>query len=360
MSAYALPGLFPPIDSYNPSTKLSESSQGPIALSPLHHQIDGSRLSGIFSASLDLLSVPSFTSSGNGSSKKEGERPEAHTKPIHESDSEERRIAVKEAKIDPVRLVQSVTRWPRAHHHNHHQYQQQSKSSRRRLPRERNLDSSAQSLRDDSDQHPSSCVNVGAPHDEAIEFELSISFSGRKYTATRTLQRIVQLRDDLIREMNIRRRWLRIRRDEAAASLKAPSSCASTDEEGASDVSGRADEDDNENICIPEIPSFTGGTGNGSAGTGFVGRGFTMLHAMATSYVPIVDRWLRNILAIVPQDSECLTNFLWEPLSNEHGFPLPVSSKSCASLATLGSIKELDYNTDTEDDDDDDVQDDTW
>ena len=74
-----------------------------------------------------------------------------------------------------------------------------------------------------------------------------------------------------------------------------------------------------------------------------------MLHAMAKSYVPIMERWLRNVMAIVPKDSECLTNFLWEPLSNE-SFPLEIPSKSCTSLATLGSIKELDYNTDDDDD----------
>ena len=59
------------------------------------------------------------------------------------------------------------------------------------------------------DEHPQHLQQKdNNPHDEAIEFELSISFNGRKYTATRTMQCIVQLRNDLIREMNSRKMWL--------------------------------------------------------------------------------------------------------------------------------------------------------
>jgi hypothetical protein len=182
------------------------------------------------------------------------------------------------------------------------------------------------------------------PHDEAIDFELSISFNGRKYNATRTMQCIVQLRDDLIREMNYRKQWLQIRRasEQPFHSDHSPNVTADA-------------EDDSLNIQIPEIPPMTGDTA--TPGVGFVGRGFTMLHAMVTSYVPVMERWLRNVVVIVPQDSECLTNFLWEPLSSEMPLdftPLDFSSKSCTSLATLGSIKELDYNTDDDSSDEED------
>ena len=80
-----------------------------------------------------------------------------------------------------------------------------------------------------------------------------------------------------------------------------------------------------------------------------------MLHAMATSYVPVVERWLRNVMAIVPQDSECLSKFLWEPRSSELSLDfngIGLSSNSCTSLAALGSIKELEYNTEYDDSDD--------
>jgi len=188
----------------------------------------------------------------------------------------------------------------------------------------------------------------GNPHDDAIEFELAISFNGRKYTATRTLQCIMQLRDDLIREMNARRQWLQIQQK---TSDTFPSSDPKSCEQDYYVFQSSVDE---VNVEIPEIPSISSSATDGSGG--FVGRGFTMLHAMAKSYIPIMERWLRSVMAIVPKDSECLTNFLWEPLSHE-SFPLEIPSKSCTSLATLGSIKELDYNTDDNDDSD---EDDTW
>ena len=99
---------------------------------------------------------------------------------------------------------------------------------------------------------------------------------------------------------------------------------------------------------IPEIPPISEGGGPG----GFVGRGFTMLHAVVSSYCPTLERWLGNVMAIVPQDSECLSDFLWEPLTKEAEIDL---ANSCVSLATLGSIKELagdECSTDDESDDD--------
>ena len=271
-----------------------------------------------------------------------------------ESMSEEPEIEVKEAKIDPIRLIQSVTgstsrnpSLPR-------------KSLRKRGSRERlSCDATTpqnspvhkrQSMNvseDDNNQYSNGNGTLnGNPHDDAIEFELAISFNGRKYTATRTLQCIMQLRDDLIREMNTRRQWLQIHQKTSEA--------FSSSDPRAYDQNTYTSSDNPIHVEIPEIPSISGSATNGSSG--FVGRGFTMLHAMAKSYVPIMERWLRSVMAIVPKDSECLTNFLWEPLSNEL-FPLELPSKSCTSLATLGSIKELDYNTDDNDDSDDD---DTW
>jgi hypothetical protein len=234
-------------------------------------------------------------------------------------------IAVKEAKIDPVRLVQYVTGFPRT-------TQQQSRKTLRRRGSAERLDSAQNSPANQNNlkSKEEKSSSVGTPHDEALEFELSISFNGRKYTATRTMQCIVQLRDDLIRETNSRKRWLQLRRASGPSSFD-HSQNDTTDED----------------IQIPEIPPLTGD--DSENGIGFVGRGFTMLHAMATSYVPVMERWLRNVLAIVPQDSECLTNFLWEPLSNE--IPLDLS-KSCTSLATLGSIMELGYNTEDDDSED--------
>eukprot|EP00934_Nitzschia_sp_Nitz4_P003598 Nitzschia sp. Nitz4//scaffold14_size191712//3203//4546//NITZ4_001697-RA/size191712-processed-gene-0.256-mRNA-1//1//CDS//3329536849//3588//frame0 len=433
MSAYALPGLFPPIESSsdNYETGFSDTtsyfgqvaepcessySTNDLVPSPLHHQIDGSRLSGIVTASLDLLSVPSFTSRRNGIeedkqvyldtegtffAKQESKAPACvETSSLN---SDDHGIAVKEAKIDPVRLIHSLTGWPRASSNkqgaSQHQHSQR-KTLRKRGSRERLSDVASpqsspgtwkstttspkecfpsapgmkaepQNEEDADDRHADSTSSVSTPHDEAIEFELAIAFNGRKYTATRTLQRIVQLRDDLIREMNNRKRWLRIRRSSAAvAKATTNSTCSSMEEEeeyfehDAPTVEGTLDEsqkegDDVDDITIPEIPAIiTCDGGTGAEGASFMGRGFTMIQAMAKSYVPLVERWLRNIMVIVPQDSECLTNFLWEPISTSEfpGLdavvePYTAGTRSSNNLAALGSIKELDYNTGDDDSD---------
>merc|ERR1712194_857617 len=64
-----------------------------------------------------------------------------------------------------------------------------------------------------------------SPQNQAIEFELSITFNGRKYTAKRTMQCIMQLRDDLIREMKHRKQWLT---QERGLSLSSSSSTVSS------------------------------------------------------------------------------------------------------------------------------------
>jgi len=363
MSAYAFAGLLPPISAsedvglYNEtlgSSSMSESNTAESFNSPMHEQYERSTFKGLLKASVDLLSVPSFAAlkgqkyAGNASR-------DSRTSSSGDTRSEEPGIAVREAKIDPVRLIRSVmgnasrTQTPA-------RKTLRRRGSRERLPGETSSPQGSPVNRKatigfgEEEKQPPLQPNVstgptGSRHDEAIEFELSISFNGRKYTATRTLQCIMQLRDDLICEMDARRQWRHLRQ---AASHAFASSARKSE---GNDYQANSSADQDIDIEIPEIPPMAGNESNGNSG--FVGRGFTMLHAMATSYVPVMERWLRNVMAIVPQDSECLTNFLWEPLSNE-AFPLDFPSKSCNSLATLGSIKELDYNTGDEGDSDDD------
>eukprot|EP00980_Cylindrotheca_fusiformis_P001693 scaffold388_cov114-Cylindrotheca_fusiformis.AAC.2 len=298
MSAYALPGLFPPLTYPSPSLSDagdSSTSTEAAGKSALHEE--RTTLSTIIRASVDRF-YPDLLNTSSESATKPG-------------------IQVKEAKIDPVRLVQCVTQSNRS----------QSQSSKKGHARRR---SSKDRLGDSPHNSPTRRRNgggeqkncVGTPHDEAIEFELSISFNGRKYTATRTMQCIMQLRDDLVSEMNNRKRWLQMRRSSADDSSEY--SCNTTHD------------DEDMNFQIPEIPPITGAN--------FVGRGFAMLHAMVTSYVPTMEGWLHSVMAVVPQDSECLSNFLWEPLNDTP--PMDFTFKSCGSLAPLGSIKELECNTD--------------
>lgn len=133
-------------------------------------------------------------------------------------------------------------------------------------------------------------------HTDAIQFDLSISFNGRKYTATRTLPRLMKLRDDLRGEVQRRQnRWVNRR-------------------SGGFKKTSTADEEPD--VTIPDIPF-----GPKSEETTVLqwgnGRGFTMLQAMLQTYCPAIERWLLNVANLVPPDSSpCLTDFLWEPLGN--------------------------------------------
>jgi hypothetical protein len=280
MSAYALPGsMFPDL----------QSSAGKSPSGPLHSLLMPSTMNQF---------CPRITQLNN-------------ERNYEEDDKKCLGIEVKEAKVDPVRLVQSVI----------------GGSTRSRKPVKRRSFTDLQQQQNTPSSPngtPTEKAEGKSPHDDAIAFELSISFNGRKYTATRTMQTIVQLRNDLIREMNGRKRWLPNLK-QRQPDLSSPSSSSSS--EPSSYTEG-------EKFQIPEIPPIADETGSG----GFVGRGFTMLHTVLSSYCPTMERWLRNVTAIVPQDSESLTNFLWEPLSKEEKFDF---ASSCASLVTLGSIKEL-------------------
>jgi hypothetical protein len=328
-------------------------------------------------------------------------------------------IAIKEAKIDPVRLIQfltgksttTTTTSPTSNSNTNGSKTLRRRSSTERLnshhhssphgsPKNRNkplvqLPSSHCFGGTSGDRTKKSTTKTGAtttssasassPHDEAIEFELSISFNGRKYTAKRTMQCIVQLRDDLIREMNHRKQWLLMMQRKKAQQLSSSSSSSSlspsTDNDGIGrdDVSycmyNDVDDDVLVDIQIPEIPPLTilpgahdhhhhhhhhHNRGQGLVGgVGFVGRGFTMLHALVTSYVPVMERWLKNVATIVPQDSECLMNFLWEPTSTnvEFGSILETNNNNNnsssnnkllrSSRTSMGSIKEIDSEDDS-------------
>ncbi|CAJ1942484.1 unnamed protein product [Cylindrotheca closterium] len=310
MSAYALPGLFPPIQPSLPKEtgNASSSSLNDLGLfGPLHEQdnVASTKSTGVFSSSPYLFSQESSESDDS-----KGDEPGIH---------------VTEAKVDPVRLVQSVSR-PKGH-----------SNKKNQLRRRNSKDRLEESAKDPSNSEACSKDEGGrSMHDEAIEFALAISFNGRKYTAKRTMQRIIQLRDDLITEMDDRRRWLLLRKSKLSR--------------------GSAEDCEYIEVEIPEIPFLTGEQDGSGVGAGFVGRGFSMLHAMATSYGPVMERWLRNVLAVVPQDSETLMNFLWEPLAHESPV-MDSPTKACVTWATLGSIKELECATD---DDSESEDEDEW
>ena len=426
MSAYALPGLFPPIDSLMTGCSSTDTEEG--------KKKEQSESSESCSTSTSNDSNTQQTHQSNNTSM---------NMPLHHDYNQDSSssssnigclllnsaaIAVKEAKIDPVRWIQYVTGGGQIRINN--TANQIGKTLRRRVW-DRSTTNSTTGFGDNnisSNNNNSNTINTNSnsknknksPQNEAIEFELSISFNGRKYTAKRTMQCIMQLRDDLIREMKHRRQWLTQEGRGLSSSHSPPTTSLHLhryDSSGNGNIAPTFCDPkstiSNSNVVqIPEIPPLTGHHhhGDGDRGGddddthGFVGRGFTMLHAMVTSYVPVMERWLKNVMVIVPpEDSECLKNFLWEPTTNDTDYNLPTcfksvldsinnnnninddnnikssnnhhhyhhlnsntinnhnsasvkKFKSCTSLATLGSIKELDYSTeeDTDSEEDDD------
>mmetsp|Transcript_24567 Transcript_24567/g.37112 ORF Transcript_24567/g.37112 Transcript_24567/m.37112 type:complete len:309 (+) Transcript_24567:1-927(+) len=208
--------------------------------------------------------------------------------------SKELDISVKEAKIDPMRLMESLT--------------SPTKSRKQKINScqiENNLGVKG-SHGDDNDDDP---------HKNAIEFELNISLNGRTYTARRTLPRIIQLRNDLISEMknssrnlhNMRQmRWLGRRHHHRKS--------ADDDEMTVQTVVEHVEFDDEDSITIPELPQYFNEEGDSSGS--FAARGFSKLQILMRSYRPVIEGWLRRVADIVsPTESPSLSTFLWEPLS---------------------------------------------
>ena len=307
MSAYALPGsIFPPMggscSSHDNQTNVSTAK-------PLHHFSDVAKKEKLGSIASDSDSSHCYTRKRLSGSR--DERPECAT---------EVDIAVKDAKIDPVRLVQSLTA---------------SSSCNRGSPND--ISSRSRMKRDlagssDMEQSVANIKKGHTPHEDAIQFELSISFNGRTYSATRTLPRIIALRNDLIRELNTRRRQLQNQR--MRWQIKALTDGADDDDT----VSTVEDENEPENwdVTIPEIPECDTESGSIQA-CGVTGRGFAMLQALLRPYCPAMERWLQNVANLVPPNSSpSLANFLWEPVSVEGLGDRKVSrsglKKSCSSL----------------------------
>jgi len=152
-------------------------------------------------------------------------------------DSESVGIAVKEAKVDSALLIQSLMGQTK-------QSPTSGSQTKRRRPRT------------GCDAAPSqpSCQ-------EALGFELSISFNGRKYTALRSLPSFEELRKDLLEEVDA----------------------------------------DIPELCFDESVQ---------------GHSFSFLQGILQSYIPAVERWLREVTQRVsPTVSPSLRSFLWEPVT---------------------------------------------
>ena len=145
----------------------------------------------------------------------------------------------------------------------------------------------------------------------AIEFQLSITFQGRKYNATRAFPTFVKLREDLMHELtNNDRRSKRF-----IGGTKSPVDF-SDDCEKASILQSDCIKSSRDNVSVPELPRVTPESlGHGGCALSGVARsGFALLQATAQHYCPEMEKWMRQVIDAFPC-SQSLSSFLWEPLS---------------------------------------------
>ena len=338
MSIYALPGPLYKLISSGASTKSSKAdaeeacsckdtslisrtplptgtSAPAVAVNPLLRRPSSSSLPGSLPSDPNTLAGTSNSSHGR-------------TKSIRRSESDVK-LAVTEAKIDPARLIRSLSitkpetkKAPSAGcegtagddtSKTAPSSSTSSSCSSQRRRRSRKIDSSCDS---------SDCNRQCDPHEDAINFEISVRFCGREYTATRTLPRILQFRYDLIEEKRMCRERRRMRKERKRRPSKPPQMAKVYYPSDDEDESSQDDSSQDDN-SIPELPRLS----EDAAGSG----GFTMLNALLRPYGPALERWLHSVIDIVPHDSQCLTQFLWEPLAVQAQDTPPTSAISNSS-----------------------------
>ncbi|CAB9520805.1 expressed unknown protein [Seminavis robusta] len=322
MSIYALPGALHELISKGISKSKDESdacsSPTKDAKPVVAQDIDASSSCSIFidtTASNPLHRKPSkgcaSSPMDNGSDHSNSSNSSSSSCSSSRHGNNNVKLSVKEAKLDPERLIRSLA----------------TSSSSDAKKSESSGDDSSTNTSSSGQRRRRNKKDDRDPHEDAIKFEINVSFNGREYTATRTLPRILQFRCDLIEEFQERRKFRerRRKRKESVAPKMVKVKDLSDDEEEEKD--------------IPELPRLADDTAHGN--------GFTMLNALLRPYGTGVERWLLKVLDIVPHDSQCLTQFLWEPISGS-----ATSRKFQRRRSSLTSIQEaaddLSYDSDTD------------
>jgi hypothetical protein len=285
-----------------------------------------------------LARRPNLASSGQEGSSASSHKSTSSTQTSGKSKSNVV-ISVKDTKIDAMKYIQSISRSGDS--------KKNAPAKVDAAPEEKNASSSNSSSsqrrrrsKGYGGESSESCCKCD-PHEEAIKFEFSVSFNGREYTATRSLPRILQFRYDLIEEFRARRMWRERRRKRKESTPPALSK-----------VRDLSDDEEEEN-AIPEIPRLSeDATGR---------SGFAILNALIRPYGPALEGWLKKVIDIVPHDSQCLTQFLWEPLAGQPEQPASPSankkklekrrSSLSASCSSLGAILEADDGEDSDSED---------
>lgn len=298
MSAYALPGFFPPLTSVFSSPKVGFASSS---------------------------SNPCLFGNDDSSLEKEEKVNDTDEQCASVEAEQNVGIAVKEAKIDAARLIHALTRTNSAAT----RQQQQAAASATPVSSDHcQANSHTRSRRRNHPQHTSV-----TPQEDAMQLELSISFNGRKYTAMRTLPSLLQLRRDLMEEVANRQRIFQ------SAGFEPPRHPARFYSE--CDDSDKKSQD--QDVCIPELPRLV----EDCPWTAQASRGFSMLQGVLSSYAPTLEGWLRNVTKLVdPNESPSWNNFLWEPVPSDAGSNGATSFAGTSNSSSYASKKSKSRNND--------------
>lgn len=185
--------------------------------------------------------------------------------------------------------------------------------------------------------------------DDAVVFKLSINFNGRKYNASRSFDKFVKFRRDLVKELKhangTRNAMNGHGHSHGHGNGRQVNHAFSLYEQSAS--------------ALPILPECISDQSNGTSG-------FTKLQSLLLChYCPLMQCWLKQIINTMDVDaSKSLNNFLWEPLRNEdddNSVPSVTSGFSTSSCSTsshkgsIGSVMSLssiheDYDNDFDSD----------
>jgi hypothetical protein len=308
MSAYALPGLFHIHNNYCTTTTTTTTDTSVVTAPRLENSNSNHSSTNDYSSS---------SSSNNSSSPQQYyfSLEEEEKRDQHEDDTKKNQhvvgIAVKEAKVNAALLIESLiankstnttgtgtsTTTTTTNNNNKQSNHAWANHRRHRRPRPAGTTESSSSSSSSSSSGATYGKQPNLSHQQALQFELAITFNGRSYTALRSIPSFEELRQALQEET----------------------------------------EEDIPQLCFEDSMQ---------------GYSFSFLQGVLQSYVPVVERWLREVTKrISPMSSPSFRSFLWEPSSKPEHLLLHRDS-SCSSQ--LDRIDETEMDEDTDDDDDDD------
>ena len=293
MSAYALPGLFPPLPFFSSSTdhvNVSISIDSSLSTQRLDHTSSLEREEKVeheprtrilASSSSSETEAALFSASCCGS-------------------SDQIDVSVKDVRLDILQLIHSLTSSAAPLLSANAAARKQQRSST--ATRSRTVLHNPADVKLASASAPE--VSPLSSKECAMLFEMSISWNGRQYSVVRSLERLRYMREELVAEMKM------------------------LDMKNAT--------------AVPEMPNLpdNGGCANQS---------FALLQGLLRAHMPSMERWLNQVFRLVPHinDSATLTNFILQPVCMLSNSPIPnaASEYSLPSLlrrSSLASISEDD------------------